>query len=1029
MNRFHAPFLAARLGLAGALLLAAAPQLVHAQQPGGLDQQKMAEAEKEAEAGNFQAAADAYASIEKDFPTSPFIPQASLQLGYAYFRLNDYDKAAAQLQKAVALKNIPPEGKELAMSLVPQVLSAKAGSMPADAPARKAAFEEAVKQYDVFLTSFPRSAEFETANYGKAVALYQLARYEDSVTALRYNIKTYPQSDAALDNRYLLALTLGTLANVSAQKAAGSEADVAKNYQESETLLYQIAAGQDVALANDAKMQMGELLFVRASLTKAADAQKPLYQRAMDAYRAVLGKDFVIQRQKDKIQSYIQRKAELIKTVATNRENYDFAMKRMPRLIQREQEKLAAIEQRPDQTMAARLKTAQIFVQLDRNDEARIVLNYAKPLVEDADQKKELIFYTALSLAKQNLAQGGKVKELADRTEAAYKEFKEAHKGDPIGESLAVVVGSGFVRANPEKAISYFKESSEDYPQGRGRLVALSQQAAALVALEKYDEALKAFQETLDQKPERDIAASAALGIASVYQKTGKINEAIAAYQTVRDEYKGSEPAEEASFWHAQLLEESGKSKEAEAELIAFTKEFPKSTQMPNALFYLGSAQAKQNKNEDALKTYKRIAEEFPQAQVAPYSYLRRGDIHTAAQRFDDTVKVMQELIKAYPDSEQLFLAYDQIANIYNFQQKYDQQIETYEELVKNKPDNAHAADALGRIASLWKDQANRIGRYAILTDEKKDAWKKATDASADAVERLLAKYPESEVVALGLKTLLEVQTLRRNAKLLESDEDVKKYFQALADKAGNPGTKSKILFTLAAYSFGKDKAAAEKTMASAYDPAQKYAPQDLDLYGMSLIEQKKYEPALAVYDKLAKDYPIPDSVQGNPSREIQEAQAMVLFGRGKVLQEQGKSEDAGKLFAELEKKYAWSPKNLEGSYGIAAAQHQEKKYDDALKRLVVITKASTATAELRAKSMLLLARCLEDSGRPNDAIDNYIRVEALYEGVPAVASEALWRGATLMEKQSKGEIAMPTPPPKAAPKAAAKAAAPAAKK
>jgi tetratricopeptide (TPR) repeat protein len=257
----------------------------------------------------------------------------------------------------------------------------------------------------------------------------------------------------------------------------------------------------------------------------------------------------------------------------------------------------------------------------------------------------------------------------------------------------------------------------------------------------------------------------------------------------------------------------------------------------------------------------------------------------------------------------------------------------------------------------------------------------------------------------------------------------VEKYFQALADKATNPGTKSKILFTLASYSFQKDKAKAEKTMAGAYDPAQKYAPQDLDLYAMSLIEQKKYEEAGKVFDKLAKDYPIPDSVQGNPSREIQEAQAMVLFGRGKILQEQKKDEEAGKYFKELETKYAWSPKNLEGSYGIAAAEHEEKKYDDALKRLVTITKASTATAELRAKAMLLLARCLEDSGRPADAIDNYIRVEALYEGVPTVAAEALWRGASLMEKQGRGEIPMPTPPPRAAAKAAPKAAAPAAKK
>ena len=142
----------------------------------------------------------------------------------------------------------------------------------------------------------------------------------------------------------------------------------------------------------------------------------------------------------------------------------------------------------------------------------------------------------------------------------------------------------------------------------------------------------------------------------------------------------------------------------------------------------------------------------------------------------------------------------------------------------------------------------------------------------------------------------------------------------------------------------------------------------------------------------------------------------MALFGSGKIFQEQDKLEEAKQRFDQLEKLYAWSPKMMEANYGIALGLHEQKNYDEALKRLTQVTRSNTAPAPLRANGMLLFGKIKEEQGDYQSAIDNYIKIASFYSGVPEAAAEGLLRGAQLLERQGKGEIPMPKPEKKAAP-------------
>ena len=428
-------------------------------------------------------------------------------------------------------------------------------------------------------------------------------------------------------------------------------------------------------------------------------------------------------------------------------------------------------------------------------------------------------------------------------------------------------------------------------------------------------------------------------------------------------------------------------------------------------MFELGKAQKASGQKEAALATFKELARKHPKSPPAPYTYFERAKILNDEQQLDPCLAVIREFIANYAENTTLvYQAYDFMAQVFKSQKKDMESIGAYAEFSEKFAQDPNAAEALLKQSTLWKNAAEGLGSYVTLSESKRTEWKSHLDKSTAAAERVLEKYPDSPAVALALKSLLAIQRLEKSLKL-KTPADVEKYFGDLVVKFdGKPGTKAKIVFTLAAFMFEKDTAKAFAQMSSTYDKSLKFSPDDLDLYGLALIEAKKLDEAVEVSEKLARDYPLPPS--GKAPRDIQEAQAIALAIHGKALQEKGDKEGGAKKFAELERLYAWSPKMLEVNYGIALDLHDKKQDDDAEKRLLEVIKAQRAPADLRAKSMLLLGRIYEDSKRFAEAIDTYVKISAYYPAIDRVAAEGLWRGAQLLERQASGEIPMPTPVP-----------------
>ncbi|HSI11223.1 MAG TPA: tetratricopeptide repeat protein, partial [Chthoniobacter sp.] len=834
--------------------LAAGQAMAQAPAAATRDQQMMLDAQALSEAGKYAEAAAKYEELIKAFPQVPSIPEAYFRAGYAYYLGGNYDEALRSFKKIADNPNLAPEFatiKELSLSMSPQVLVAKAAKMDVNDKARTVVLEDAVKQFDAYLAKYPTSDEVESANYSKAMALYQLEKFDPSMVVLRDNMKKFVASPTMQDSQYLLALTLATVASKEMQKPTPDVKSADGQFDEGESLLRDIIAkNQNIPLINDSQFQVGELLLARGGFLRTKEEEQKrdaIFVKALDSYRSVASKDRVVAAQKARIAYFkdLMVKAGQAKDTA--------GFQKYKRISEKETEKLAIIEAKTDQTLTAKFKTGLVFFTQGKMDETRVLFTHLEQLgaLEGDEEKKQALYFVTMSYAAQ---------VVVEKAETKYKEFQATYSGDPIAQNLQLIMGAMFLNPdskfkNPDKAIEYFKEGLKLYPKSSSYGALVVALGGALIELKRYDEALAELDKVKQTKPPKELAVDVDFYYATALVLMGKTNESVDAFKAVRETYPGTQQAQDAHAQVAQLLL-TVDPKQAVGECESFRKQFPQSRDVPVVMMAQGRALAATSKPAEALTLLKQLATDYPKSDPAPFTYFERSKILAEQQKFDECLAVMKEFITQYPDSPTLFQAYDFMAQILTSQGKGQEAIKVYDDFVAKRPKEAGAADALLKLSGLWKGYTESQGNYIVIEEAKRIEWRKGIEKSTEAAERLLKDFPEGTQVALVLNNLMEVQRLLVIGKL-KTDADLEKYFQDLAQKfSGQPGTQAKVLFTLASFTFTKDKAKAVEQMKGVYNPDLKFAPEDLDLFGEALIDGGEIDEAIQVYEKINKDNP-----------------------------------------------------------------------------------------------------------------------------------------------------------------------------
>jgi TolA-binding protein len=946
--------------------------------------------------GKLPEAEDAYNALITQFPTSGVAPEGLFRLGYVQYLLAEYPQAIATLQRVVS-PPASPEIKAAADALIPEAYNAEAAAMEPGEMGRKQAFQDAIKQFDAFIQKYPHSAQVESAMYGRAAASFQIQDYTTAANSLTQLLQRFPNSDTTLDSEDLLALVLTSQAS-DILRAKGDANVAAQKYNRALSYLADIInRNADVSLSNSAQFQIGEVLFNRGNAEKDPARGRDL-ANAMAAYRAVQPPAALVPAQEARVAFVLQR----VRQAAAS--NDASALERVQRVQDRENAKLQALKHAPDQTLNAQLRIASILFFLQKYDEARVLLHYLQPFATDPDQKKQIQYYLTLTYISQGIL---------DKAEKAYNDFFSTYHSDPLGENLPLVMGSAFISGSnpqPAKAATYLSQEREYYPGSPLVNDALDQQAAALSAQHRYDEAISTYKQFLSQNPPPEQAADASRGIAMIYQQTGNMEGAVKQYQATADKYPTTPTAEQCSFYAAGL-ETTVNAGQALPMLQAYVAKYPNGQYTAQAMMMMGQVQNTLGNTEAAIQTFKDVEAKFPKTDFAPQAYFQQAATLARQDKTDEMISVLQDFLSQYPDNKDIFYAYDTIGQTQAGKGKVADAIATYADMVEKHPAHPMAPLAVYRQTELWHRVAATMGRYQALKPDAQATWEKAVRSSIAAGESLVQNYPDAPQVGVALKMIRTDHEMLVGAGK-ETTDDVEAYFHGMAEKfGGNDSAKDRIIFTLAVFTYTKDQVMGLAQMGVAYKPAYVYAPEDLDVYGAALLAQGKADDSYQVYEKIGRDYPVPPGVQpAQAAPAIQEAQATALFGMGTALDKAGKAAQAGQMFAQLKTLYPWSPRLLEANFGIARSLVSQGKYDAASALLVPIVSSRSAPTSLRAHAFLVIGQLQEAKGNIDAAIDSYLKTAAFYGSVADAAAEGLWRGGQMLEKQAATLTEQTTP-------------------
>ncbi len=1006
------------LALAAGLWVQSTPH-AFAQDTGGV---LLNEATQFLNSQEYEKAREKLEDLTTNYKSSLAVAEGYAKLGYVYLLLNDFEKARKNLEEAIEWPNASETVVQLARNLLPQAISAQASAVEDDDAKKKALYDEAIAAFNVFIENYPDAgAATEGAYYGKALAQYFKEEYQAGVDTLNQVISLYPEAETIGENKYLLAVALSSRAvKLYREDYELNRQEYMDLQQKSLGLLKEVmameGAQRNEAVINDAHFQSGEILLNLAAVVQDQEEKESNWTRALEQYRQVKPREAMLQALQEQIDRTIARIRDAIRARNQARREQIEAIR--DRLML----KLIQVRNKPPQTIDAKLGMARVLYQQQRYDATRVLLRFLSNFELSEQQSKNLLYYLTLSYAQQGLI---------DQAIGSFENFQEKFAGDTMAENLPLVMGNLFLggeNSNPERAMEFYEVYFENYPQGELRPAAWASYAKALELLGQFDKAQEAYAKAEEAGPTKEVALTIAMGEANSVYNQQKFEEAITKFDAILEKYAGVPGSEEALYRKGSAILHNGSPGEAIPVLREFRDNNPDHVMKPFVLNDLGWALAQAGLNADpremeyvneGISLLRNVPQEFPDSPVGPYSYLQLANVQANLGNVEGMREAYQNYLTQYPEDPQIYFAYNQLASLLlNEQRKQDAAV-LWSEFVNDYPEHENVDVALMTVAELWQQSAANLGPYNGLDSGKQAEWTNNMRLAVDSAERLVRNYPESQWVTRALTLLRDVKERQARLRLVEREE-VATYLEDLANGlAATPQAMAKAMFTFASFIYPTEPERAIEIMGEYFDPELKLAPQDLDIYGLELVEAGELEKAEQIFQKILEQNPAPEGVPTNQyPADVANARAIGMFGLGQVATARGDVDKAGEFFTQLRQDFPWHPKIGEARYGIALSLFRDEKYEEALKEVVEIIRdrSKAITSELRANALLLGGKALIKRNQPADPAEEngksdleiareYIqKVPVAYKRQEFAVAQAYWLLAKIYDMQGKTE-------------------------
>ncbi|NLG13000.1 MAG: tetratricopeptide repeat protein [Lentisphaerae bacterium] len=432
----------------------------------------------------------------------------------------------------------------------------------------------------------------------------------------------------------------------------------------------------------------------------------------------------------------------------------------------------------------------------------------------------------------------------------------------------------------------------------------------------------------------------------------------------------------EAAFSKATSLFADGQWNKAIETYIAIEPIAPTQQLKAKAIFHAAELAEKNKQEQQAVELYDKLADSYPQSDLAPEARMRQGNALMQQNEYEKAAETYKQFAETFPKHE-----YAQQANL-------QQGVALRLAAVSNE-DKSKAAKFLDQAAATTQNP-----EYAALA--LLEAFKAARDSgdlkfALQLLDKLIERFPESTYFPQALYQRVLVK-LRQNLNQ-SAIEDADLFFKQFPL---NPLAAELYIIIADLHASQNEWSLAQNRYLSLKAAFPNSKLQALAIYEAANCAYKlnEYEGALGILKEI--DKPIPEGQQEQKlSQEEKQFKAKSLMLKGEILASMNDYASARQAYAEVMKTietsdltYAALGRQGDMCLALAAADNTKVSNQELLQNAVqcfnqILDEKSTASHELKEMATYRLAICLERQGKPNEALDIFLKICYAYTGSP----------------------------------------------
>jgi len=267
-----------------------------------------------------------------------------------------------------------------------------------------------------------------------------------------------------------------------------------------------------------------------------------------------------------------------------------------------------------------------------------------------------------------------------------------------------------------------------------------------------YDRAATLFLELVQKNPQHEFADKALNNAAVCYEKTRRFDTAMRTYERIFSEYPKSTLADQALFRVASDAEQSYDFDKAVSRYQLLVDKYPNSKTRAGALYNAARLLEGLQRYPDAARAYRRYAELFPREADSPQNLFRAALVFEKEKDYPSAIRAFEEFNKKFDRDRaqaelivqsrlKMALAYGAMGDDKRRVEMLKETVKTYDRLHLG-PDKPLAADAAAEAQfDLLEDQFKAYDRMKI--QGSKNVLARSFKDKTEAAKRLRNEYAE----------------------------------------------------------------------------------------------------------------------------------------------------------------------------------------------------------------------------------------------------------------------------------------------